>query len=491
MSNNSPEQSTPPPYSEHTQVHDVMPAAADFEPTPWERIKDLFSLHLDTDEAGTIDNIRKGVIFRGGNLWALIFAALIASIGLNVNSVAVIIGAMLISPLMGPIVGIGYAAGSNDFEFMKTAGRNLALMVVLALGASIIYFFLSPLGQETQELLNRTRPNIYDVLIATFGGGVGIVAASRKDRGNAIPGVAIATALMPPLCTAGYYIANGNFTNAFGAFYLFFINSVFIALSAMFFVRFLNFPQKEFLDKELEKRVRLIISSLVVITIIPSVFTAYHAIKEAIFKSRAAVFVEENIKFKNTTVLNPKFEYGSDTAKIDLVLIGEPLAEQVVNSIQEKLQDPKYGLSGTKLVLHQSNNVQSYYGGAINSSMVESIMREKDKTIEELRKRIEAFESGKVGSLASKGGVIGGGSSMSTGQLTQLSKKLTALYPEITRLAYSEAVEIATSGENTNAEIVPTIFLQASKEIDEASKGRIANFLIVELGIENLRLVVQ
>lgn len=488
MPETPPEPTTQPPQSEQIQIHEVMPAAADFEPTMWERVKDLFSLHLDTDEEGTIENIRKGVVFRGGNLWALIFAALIASIGLNVNSVAVIIGAMLISPLMGPIVGIGYAAGSNDFEFMKEAGRNLALMVGLALGASIIYFLLSPLGQETEELMNRTRPNIYDVLIATFGGAVGIVAASRRDRGTAIPGVAIATALMPPLCTAGFYIANGSFGSAFGALYLFFINSVFIALSSMFFVRLLNFPQKEFLDKELEKRVRLIISSLVVITIIPSVFTAYHAVKEAIFKNRAAVFVEENLKFQNTTILNPKYDYGADTARIELVLIGEPIAEQVVASIQERLKDPKYGLEGTKLVLRQSNNVQSYYGGAVNSSMVESILREKDKVIDELRKKIEAYESGKGGVIVGKGG---GSSTMSTAQLTQLSKKLTALYPEITRLAYSEAVEISTTGNNANAEIVPTIFLKANKEIDEAAKERIANFLIVELGIENLRLVVQ
>lgn len=175
----------------------------DFLPTWIDRTRELFSLHMDTDQDNTIDNIKKGVIFEGSNLWALIFAALIASIGLNTNSTAVIIGAMLISPLMGPIVGIGYAAGTNNFEFLKTAARNLALMVVLSLAASILYFFLSPLKEETPELLARMRPNLYDVLIATFGGAVGIVASSRKDRGNAIPGVAIATALMPPLCTAG------------------------------------------------------------------------------------------------------------------------------------------------------------------------------------------------------------------------------------------------------------------------------------------------
>ena len=211
-------------------------------------LKDLFSLKLDTDEAGTIESIKKSIEFKGGNLWGLLFAAFIASIGLNVNSGAVVIGAMLISPLMGPIVGIGYALATHDFDTLKYAVRNLVIFVVGSILAAILYFSISPIKGLTEQLEARTYPTFYDVLIAICGGAIGIVASSRSDRGNAIPGVAIATALMPPLCTVGYGIATGQWAYAGGALYLFLINSVFIAGTALLFVRALHFPKKEFLD---------------------------------------------------------------------------------------------------------------------------------------------------------------------------------------------------------------------------------------------------
>ena len=164
------------------------------------------------NEAETIENILKGINFRGSNLWVLIFAIFIASLGLNVNSTAVIIGAMLISPLMGPIMGIGLGIGINDFELIKKAFRNLAIATIFGILTSTLYFLISPLNEARSELLARTTPTIYDVLIAFFGGLAGIVASSTKLKGNVIPGVAIATALMPPLCTAGFGIASGNFT---------------------------------------------------------------------------------------------------------------------------------------------------------------------------------------------------------------------------------------------------------------------------------------
>lgn len=179
-------------------------------------------------ETETIENICRGINFRGSNLWVLIFAIFIASLGLNVNSTAVIIGAMLISPLMGPIMGIGLGLGINDFELIKKAFRNLAIATVFGILTSTFYFLISPLNEARSELLARTTPTIYDVLIAFFGGMAGVVASSTRLKGNVIPGVAIATALMPPLCTAGFGIASGNFTYFFGAFYLYMINSVLI-----------------------------------------------------------------------------------------------------------------------------------------------------------------------------------------------------------------------------------------------------------------------
>jgi hypothetical protein len=313
------------------------------------------------------------------------------------------------------------------------------------------------------------------------------VASSRRDRGTAIPGVAIATALMPPLCTAGYGIATGDFGAAFGAFYLFFINSVFIALTSMLFVRLLGFPQKEFIDKQREKNVRILISAIVTLTIIPSIFTAYHVVREAVFMNRAAVFVEENLKFENTTILKPFTRtYGSDTALIEVILIGEPLAEQVVGSIQKKLEDPRYGLAGTKLVLRQSNNVDSYYGGNINSTMVESVFKEKDKTIEEQRNRIAELE--KTGGSGG-GGNKTGGSSLSQKELAELTKKLSAVFPEITQIAYSEALQVGTDG--GNAEIINMVFITVSKDLDESSQTRVSNFIKLEIGMDNIKVVMQ
>lgn len=460
------------------------PSPDDFMPSWLDKVKDLFSLQLDTDAAGTIEGIKKGVVFKGGNLWALIFAALITSVGLNTDSIAVIIGAMLISPIMSPIVGVGYAAGTNDFEFLKESARNLGLMVAMALGASIVYFLLSPLKDATPQLLSYMRPNLYHVLIACFGGAIGIVAASRRDRSTAIPGVAIAIALMPSLCTVGFGIATGSFSSAIGALYLFLINAVFIALTAMLFVRLLGFPQQEFLDKQKEKNVRILIGAIVVLTIIPASFTAYHIVREAVFTNRAKVFVAENLKFSNTTILPPiKTIYASDTAVIEVILIGEPLAPQVVESIQKKLEDAQYGLEGTKLVLRQSNSVNSYYGGGVSATMVESVFKEKDKTIEEQRQRIAELE--KTG--GGKGNT--GGTGISQQVLAQLTKKLSAVFPEINSVAYSEALQVSTDG--SNAEIVNMVFVGTSKDLDESSQTRIANFIKLEIGLDNIKLVVQ
>ena len=196
------------------------------------QIKSQFYVMQDMeDEKEIVEQITSGVSFKGANLWVLIFAIFIASLGLNVNSTAVIIGAMLISPLMGPIIGMGLATGINDFALLRRAAKNFGIATVISILTATIYFLITPLGEAQSELLARTSPTIYDVLIATFGGAAGILALCTKGKGNVIPGVAIATALMPPLCTAGYGLATGHFLYFLGAFYLFFINTVFISLS--------------------------------------------------------------------------------------------------------------------------------------------------------------------------------------------------------------------------------------------------------------------
>ncbi|MFW9613757.1 MAG: TIGR00341 family protein, partial [Macellibacteroides fermentans] len=224
------------------------------------KLADFFVRNFDVrqdkeDELETIDTISKGIEFKGTNLWVLIFATFIASLGLNTNSTAVIIGAMLISPLMGPIMGFGVGLGISDFDMIKRSFRNFATATIFSVITSSIYFMISPISEAQSELLARTQPTVYDVLIAFFGGLAGIIASSTKSKGNVIPGVAIATALMPPLCTAGYGIATGNLYYFFGAFYLFFINTVFISVATYLVVRVLKYPKKVFLDKAREKTV--------------------------------------------------------------------------------------------------------------------------------------------------------------------------------------------------------------------------------------------
>lgn len=222
------------------------------------QIMDFFVRNFDVrqekeDELETIESIKKGIEFKGTNLWVLIFATFVASLGLNTNSTAVIIGAMLISPLMGPIMGFGLGLGISDFELIKRSFRNFATATIFSVITSTLYFLISPISEAQSELLARTQPTVYDVLIAFFGGLAGIVASSTKSKGNVIPGVAIATALMPPLCTAGFGLASGNLYYFFGAFYLYFINTVFISLATFVVVRLLKYPKKVFLDKQREK----------------------------------------------------------------------------------------------------------------------------------------------------------------------------------------------------------------------------------------------
>ena len=195
-------------------------------------LKEYLDLHRSKeDEQVTVEYIRNGVEFKGTNLWILIFATVIASLGLNVNSTAVIIGAMLITPLMGPIMGIGLSIGLNDFELMKRSLKSYAVTTLFSVVTATLYFLFTPLDEVQSELLARTSPTIYDVLIALMGGLAGIVALATKEKGNVIPGVAIATALMPPLCTAGFGLATGNLLYFLGAFFLYFIDSVFISLA--------------------------------------------------------------------------------------------------------------------------------------------------------------------------------------------------------------------------------------------------------------------
>ena len=299
-------------------------------------LRSRFDLSADkASEEEVVDNIRKGVEFKGTNLWVLIFATFVASLGLNVNSTAVIIGAMLISPLMGPIMGMGLSVGINDFELLKRSLRNFGFMVLASIFTSTLYFFISPLSGAQSELLARTTPTTYDVLIAFFGGLAGIVAQSRKDRtSTVIPGVAIATALMPPLCTAGFGLATLQFKYFIGAFYLFFINTVFIAIATFIVVRFLHYSKKEFVDKNREMRVRRSILLIVLVTIIPSVVIGYRIVKRSLFENDVKRYVNTVFQFPKTKVIEHTGIYRPDNGEsyVEIYLIGEPISDEMIST---------------------------------------------------------------------------------------------------------------------------------------------------------------
>ncbi len=287
-------------------------------------LKDYLDLRKDKDnELETVDSIRKGVEFKGANLWILIFAIFMASLGLNVNSTAVIIGAMLISPLMGPIMGVGLSVGLNDFELMKRSLKSFLITTLFSVTTATIFFLVSPVAEGQSELLARTSPTIYDVFIALMGGLAGVTALSTKEKGNVIPGVAIATALMPPLCTAGYGLATGNLIYFLGAFYLYFINSVFISLATFLGVRVMHFQRKEFVDKNREKKVRKYIVLIAILTMCPAVYLTVGIVQDTFFESAANRFVNDQLSFENTQVLDKKIHHEGKGHEIRVVLIGQ------------------------------------------------------------------------------------------------------------------------------------------------------------------------
>lgn len=258
-------------------------------------IRGLTNIRKDIDKSAADASIRKNIYFRGPNVWILAFSIIVASVGLNVNSTAVIIGAMLISPLMGPIFGIGLGLGVNDTLLIKGGLKNLLVMVFISVLASCLYFLITPLKlANPTELLARTNPSIYDVIIALFGGAAGMLELCRKEKGTVLSGVAIATALMPPLCTAGYGIASGHLSYFLGAIYLFFINGIFIILATYIMVKYLEFDEIQFANETTGKRVKHFITLVVILVAVPSIWSATIMIRDNRFSQNVSSFIKEN-----------------------------------------------------------------------------------------------------------------------------------------------------------------------------------------------------
>jgi uncharacterized hydrophobic protein (TIGR00271 family) len=350
----------------------------------------FFDLHTGEDQKDRVlENVKSGISFRGANAWILACAIVIASVGLNVNSTAVIIGAMLISPLMGPILGAGFALGTFDFPLLKKSMKNLLIATCISLFVSFIYFLLSPFKEAQSELLARTSPNIYDVLIAFFGGLVGVVAITRVDKGNPIPGVAIATALMPPLCTAGYGLAIGNFSYFAGALYLYIINCVFICLSTFVIVKYLRYPRVRFVDPSREKRISQSISILTVVLIAPSLYFAYILYEERKYINQVDTFLQAEFIRKGYTIIYQNTRFNTQPKELELAFLDKKFDPKEIEALHASL--PYYGLSNTSLLIRQDSV-------DLNSTIRREIdryttnMTEKDYSMRLVNQRLARFE---------------------------------------------------------------------------------------------------
>ena len=345
------------------------------------RVRFHFDLRSDLEkEQVIIEEITRGVSFRGANLWVLIVAIFIASLGLNVNSTAVIIGAMLISPLMGPIIGMGLAVGINDLDLLKRALKNFSFATLISVLTAMLYFLISPLEEAQSELLARTTPTIYDVLIAFFGGAAGIIALSTRGRGgNVIPGVAIATALMPPLCTAGYGLATWQLSFFFGAFYLFFINTVFISLSTFVGVRLMGFRHHELPTPERARRARHILTVIIVATILPALLMTVNIIRTSIFENNLRHFIADELTQTGTQILSS----GTDAATKELRIVA---VGRTITDVQQRAASAhmaQYGLGGYKLSVIQGGASDSLL--ALSSQLAQRVYSqetEKQKLLE-------------------------------------------------------------------------------------------------------------
>ncbi|MCQ2327040.1 MAG: DUF389 domain-containing protein [Bacteroidales bacterium] len=428
-------------------------------------LKTYFNIFPDKEnEKDVIERVSKDASFRGANLWVLIFAIFLASLGLNVNSTAVIIGAMLISPLMGPIVGMGLAMGIQDFELLKRSVKNYFITTIISVLTAMVYFLISPLSQAQSELLARTSPTLYDVLIALFGGAAGIVAMSTKGKGNVIPGVAIATALMPPLCTAGFGLATGSAQYFFGAFYLFFINSVFIALATYLGSRLMKFEHKVVTDKERHKIVSRWILAIVVITMTPATIMTINIINKSIFDRNVQSFINKEIKQSGTKILS--YDISKQDTTIRIIAVGKEISESSIASASEKLKEN--GLGKYKIQVIQTANSSENND---NGSDYTKIIQNERILIDELEKELNSYKT--IDSYSEK-----------------IKSEIQVLYPNISSIALAQANNVSTKRNESSKKIYAIIKVDNKDNLSE-EENKIKSWLKARIKANNIELIIR
>ncbi len=445
------------------------------------RIKELFDLKSDkASNQEIIDDIKKDVVFKGTNLWILIFAIIICSVGLDINSTAVIIGGMLISPLMGPLMGLGLGLSRNDLDLLKTSGYNIGIAMVLSIITSALYFYISPLDKVQSELLSRTSPAIWDVIIAISGGFAGIIAYTRKEKNNVIPGVAIATALMPPLSTAGFGLATGNMHFFWGALYLFLINSIFISIGTYIIIRILKIRRKQFVDPDRQKRVKRIVIFLILLFIAPSVYTAYLMVKESEFEKNASSFIRNEIDYPETFIISKKIKYSTDNPEIQITLFGNPLDSLEVIRLNKDLID--YDLKNTKLIINQPSSA--------NNKISLKVLKENVKTdilesIYEKNNRIMMQKDSMINILLSKLNQI----EKDTIPIKQIANEAKIYYPELEKISILYSPEYNLNSNRTDT--LPTAIIKFSKKYRNKDIEKFKKWLITRINADTLRIVIE
>lgn len=433
-------------------------------------IRYYFSVNKDiSDLHQTAEGIRSGAEFKGANLWVLIFAIFIASLGLNTNSTAVIIGAMLISPLMGPIIGMGLAAGISDFALMKKSLRNYAVATVISIITATLYFATSPLSEAQSELLARTSPTIYDVFIAIFGGAAGILALSTRGNTNVIPGVAIATALMPPLCTAGFGLASGNWLYFLGAFYLYFINTVFIAFATYVGVRMMKFPTKSFPDKSREKKVQRYLLTVIIVTMCPSIYMTYTIVRQTIFSANVNNFIQTEMSQMGATVISKETDYKSQ--KISLTLIGRELNERQQDSLRGFLK--RYHLENAHLTF-----IQGYHSKQLPVQQILSAEQSKtallteqhNKEVRSLKEQLRYYENYQQLSL-------------------DLRPEMAILFPQTSDLHLAPVLTPAHDSVKADTFVLATTRVKSKLSAEE--RTQLQRWLQQRIATDSLQLVIQ
>ena len=437
-----------------------------------EFLKTTLNLTNDVDSPAASENIRKNIPFRGPNVYILFVAIIIASVGLNINSIPVIIGAMLISPLMGPITGLGLGLGTNDRELVLFSIKNLLVMVGISLLAATLYFILTPLEIDNPtELLARTRPTIYDVFIALFGGLAGVLETARKEKGTVISGVAIATALMPPLCTVGYGIANLSWQYTIGALFLFSINCIFIAMAAYLMAKFLKFPMKTV--EQHRTRYFILSYALVILLAATSIFTGYHVIRENDFTKLANRFVKKNQNIGKTYIYDSQVNIDSKPYMLELRLAGETLNEDTKEMLLRDAEN--YGIMRSQIVIHEDATVQ--VDRFNETEIVKNLMatnanniQVRDDSIKVLNAQITAY---KQRELPAK----------------QLAEELQVQLPSITRLTLARGTALEQNMVMSEEQVV--VVAHCSEMPSEEEKTRVYEWLKIRLQVEDLEMLFE